>query len=133
MAHYTTFEDLPIWQLSRDICKDVFTITSKGSFAKDFSLKDQINRSSGSCMDNIAEGFERDGNKEFKQFLSISKGSIGETRSQLYRALDRGHITQEEFDALFSKCKNESRDIGSFMRYLRDSEMKGNKFVRSAP
>ena len=60
MAHYTAFEDLPIWQHAREICKDVYALTSKGSFARDFSLKDQINRSSGSCMDNIAEGFERD-------------------------------------------------------------------------
>jgi four helix bundle protein len=133
MAHYTAFEDLPIWQQAREICKDVYALTSKGSFARDFSLKDQINRSSGSCMDNIAEGFERDGNKEFKQFLAISKGSIGETRSQLYRALDRAHITQEEFDLVFYKCKNESRDIGSFMRYLRDSERKGNKFNAPTP
>jgi len=133
MAHYTAFEDLPIWQHARQICKDVYALTMKGSFAKDFSLKDQINRSSGSCMDNIAEGFERDGNKEFKQFLAISKGSIGETRSQLYRALDREHITQEEFDTVFYKCKNESRDIGSFMRYLRDSEKKGNKFDAPTP
>ena len=111
MAHYTTFEDLPIWQKARDICRDVYRSTQLGSFSKDFALKDQINRSSGSCMDNIAEGFERDGNREFKQFLSISKGSIGETRSQLYRALDRGHITQEDFDRLFHKCKNESKEI----------------------
>jgi four helix bundle protein len=124
---------MDIWQQARDICKDVYFVSSKGSFAKDFELIRQINRSSGSCMDNVAEGFERDGNKEFGQFLSISKGSIGETRSQLYRALDRGHITQEEFDALSAKCVKESKDIGNFMRYLRNSEMKGSKFVRSAP
>ena len=131
MATITTFEELGIWQQARDICKDVWGITQNGSFAKDFALKDQINRSSGSCMDNIAEGFERDGNKEFGQLLSISKASIGETRSQLYRALDRGHITQTEFDTLFEKCKVESKDIGNFMRYLRNSDIKGQKFARS--
>src|SRR6188768_2055489 len=104
MATITQFEDMEIWQQAREICKDVYMVSSKGAFAKDFELVRQINRSSGSCMDNIAEGFERDGNKEFGQFLSISKGSIGETRSQLYRALDRGHITQVEFDALSGKC-----------------------------
>lgn len=130
MAYFTSFEDLPIWVKARDICKDVYRLTLKGTFAKDFGLKDQINRSSGSCMDNIAEGFERDGNREFKQFLSISKGSIGETRSQLYRALDRGHITQIEFDDLFYKCKNESKELGGFMRFLRDSPEKGNKYPR---
>jgi four helix bundle protein len=132
MAHYTRFEDLPIWQKAREICTDVYALTSKGAFARDFELKDQIKRSSGSCMDNIAEGFERDGNKEFKQCLSISKGSIGETRSQLYRALDRGHITLEEFEALRAKCLDEGKDIGNLMRYLRDSERKGSKF-ESAP
>ena len=122
MATITTFEDLGIWQQARLLCKGIWGLTQKGSFARDFALKDQINRSSGSCMDNIAEGFERDGNREFGQFLSISKGSIGETRSQPYRALDSRHITQEEFDAAFYKCKNESKDIGNFMRYLRNSE-----------
>jgi len=123
---------MDIWQQAREICKDVYSVCAKGSFARDFELIRQINRSSGSCMDNIAEGFERDGNKEFGQFLSISKGSIGETRSQLYRALDRGHITQDEFDTMSAKCVKESKDIGNFMRYLRNSEMKGSKFVRSA-
>ena len=129
MATINTFEDLGIWQQARTLCTEVWGLTHKGSFSRDFALKDQINRSSGSCMDNIAEGFERDGNKEFGQFLSISKGSIGETRSQLYRALDRGHITQEEFDSAFYKCKNESKDIGNFMRYLRNSEKKGQKYA----
>ncbi|MCO6481279.1 MAG: four helix bundle protein [Flavobacteriales bacterium] len=129
MPAISTFEDLGIWQKAREICKRVWTLTGKGTFARDYGLKDQINRSSGSCMDNIAEGFERDGNREFNQFLSISKGSIGETRSQLYRALDRGHITQAEFDTLFYMCKDQGRDIGNFMRYLRRSGMKGNKFA----
>jgi four helix bundle protein len=132
MATIIQFEDMEIWQQAREICKDVHALCSKGSFAKDFELVRQISRSSGSCMDNIAEGFERDGNKEFCQFLSISKGSIGETRSQLFRALDRGHISQTEFDVLVPKCLKASKDIGNFMRYLRNSDMKGSKFVRSA-
>ncbi|MFZ1693108.1 MAG: four helix bundle protein [Flavobacteriales bacterium] len=130
MATITTFEGLSIWQKARELCKVIWALTQKDKFAKDFGLKDQINRSSGSCMDNIAEGFERDGTKEFVQFLSISKGSIGETRSQLYRALDRGHITQEEFDQAFYMCKDESKDIGNFMRYLRSTDIKGNKYPR---
>ena len=129
MATITTFEELGIWQQARLLCKEIWGLTHKGSFARDLALKDQIDRSSGSCMDNIAEGFERDGNREFGQFLSISKGSIGETRSQLYRALDRGHITQEEFDCAFCKCKNKSKDIGNFMRYLRNSDKKGMKYA----
>ena len=130
MATITNFEDLGIWQKARELCKDVWALTQKGSFSKDFGLKDQINRSSGSCMDNIAEGFERDGTKEFGQFLSISKGSVGETRSQMYRALERGHVSQEEFDKVFFKCKDTSKDIGNFMRYLRTTNIKGNKFPR---
>ncbi len=109
MATITTFEELGIWQKARELCKEIWALTQKDRFAKDFGLKDQINRSSGSCMDNIAEGFERDGTKEFVQFLSISKGSIGETRSQLYRALDRGHITQEEFDQASTCARTRAR------------------------
>jgi four helix bundle protein len=132
MATIARFEDMEIWQQAREICKDVHTLCSKGAFAKDFELVRQISRSSGSCMDNVAEGFERDGNREFCQFLSIAKGSIGETRSQLVRALDRGYIHQAEFDLIVPKCLKASKDIGNFMRYLRNSDMKGSKFVRSA-
>jgi len=93
MSKVERFEDLKVWQLARVLCKEIHELTMKEAFSKDFKLIGQIKSSSGSIMDNIAEGFERDGNKEFIQFLSISKGSCGETRSQLYRAIDNGCIS----------------------------------------
>src|SRR5450759_4009607 len=94
------FEDLEIWQEARALCNSVFEITSVSPFCSDFKFKDQIRASSGSVMDNIAEGFERGGNKEFIQFLSIAKGSCGETRSQSYRAFDYKYINQDILDDL---------------------------------
>lgn len=83
------FEDLEIWQLSRSLCNEIYEIIENSQLKQNFKLSNQIDGSSGSIMDNIAEGFERNGNKEFLQFLSIAKASCGETRSQLYRVLDR--------------------------------------------
>jgi len=88
MAKIERFEDLKVWQLAREICQDVWHLFETTTLGKDFELRNQMNKSSGSIMDNISEGFERNGNREFIQFLSISKGSCGELRSQLYRALD---------------------------------------------
>ena len=128
MSKVERFEDLKIWQLARELCQMIHKLTIKDQFSRDFKLVGQINGSSGSIMDNIAEGFERDGNKEFIQFLTFSKGSCGETRSQRYRALDYQYITQEEFDTAYKITLEESKMIKSFIQYLKDSELKGNRF-----
>lgn len=122
------FEDLEVWQSARELCKNVRDLTIKEAFSKDFRLKDQIRASSGSIMDNIAEGFERDGRKEFIQHLSISKGSCGETRSQSYRAFDYDYITEEELKHMVETTESLGKRIGGFMNYLKKSEYKGNKF-----
>jgi four helix bundle protein len=128
MATITKFEDLEIWQLARQQTLDIYDIINNEAFKKDFELKNKINRASGSVMDNIAEGFDRSGNKEFVNFLLIAKGSNAETRSQLYRAADRKHITREAHEVL--KAKNESlgNKIMSFMKYLKASEFKGQRY-----
>lgn len=128
MSTVKRFEDLEVWKIARELCQEVYQLTSQESFSKDFGLKNQINNSSGSVMDNIAEGFERDGSKEFSQFLAISKGSCGECRSQLYRALDRNYISQDQFELTSQKTIDLGRKIANFMNYLKSSELKGNKY-----
>jgi len=124
------FEDLEIWQQSRELCKNIYKITNYELFNKDFRFRDQIRASSGSIMDNIAEGFERNGNKEFIQFLYIAKGSCGETRSQLCRALDNDYINKEEFDMLYNKTLLISKSILAFIQYLKKSEITGYKNLK---
>lgn len=128
MVKIERFEDLEVWQNARLLCQKVEVLYSKGTFAKDFELKNQINASSGSVMDNIAEGFERDGKNEFINFLGYSKGSAGETKSQLYRALDRKHITEDEFLVCGDLATIIGKQLGNFIRYLNQSEHKGLKF-----
>lgn len=128
MATINDFEDLEIWQLGREICQLVWNLFETTSLGKDYELRNQMNRSSGSIMDNISEGFERNGRREFINFLSYSKGSCGELRSQLYRAFDRNHISKEEFEQLKDKTIIESKKIGAFMSYLVKSDIKGSKF-----
>ena len=129
MASVKKFEDLEIWQLAREQANDLWKIYCEGTFSKDYELKNQISRSSGSVMDNIAEGFERTGNKEFINFLLISKASNGEVRSQLYRAFDRLHINEEKFNELKIKTENLSKKITAFIKYLKDSELKGFRYM----
>ena len=128
MPKIDRFEDLEIWKNARELCKLVYEITSTEPFNKDFRFRDQMRASSGSIMDNTAEGFERGGNKEFLQFLSVAKGSCGETRSQSYRAFDFGYITEHTLDQLLDKTINLSKQISSFMAYLKRSTYKGSKY-----
>ncbi len=128
MATIEKFEDMEIWQKARLICQEIFEIRESTNLKTDYRLYDQINGSSGSIMDNIAEGFERNGNKEFNQFLSIAKASCGETRSQFYRVLDRKYISQEDFNKHYETLIALSKQIAGFMIYLQKSELKGSKF-----
>jgi len=134
MATVTKFEELDVWQLARQFAKEIHeAIKACENFEKDFRLKDQINGAAGSIMDNIAEGFERNGRREFIQFLSIAKGSAGEVKSQLYRALDKAYLTKENFDYLYLKADELGRKIGGFINYLNKSEFKGTKFKPNTP
>ncbi|MBP8115843.1 MAG: four helix bundle protein [Chitinophagaceae bacterium] len=129
MATIKKFEDLEIWQLSRNLENKIFDETTKGSLAKDYKLKDQMNESSGSLMDNIAEGFGRASRLEFIQFLSISNASGNELQSQLFRCLDRKYISKERFDELYLLADLTCKKISAFMSYLNKSLIKGQKFA----
>lgn len=130
MARIDRFEDLEIWQRARIICQKVEMLFQNTEVGKNFRLRNQMEGSSGSIMDNIAEGFDRDGNKEFHNFLSFSKGSTGELKSQVYRCYDKNLITEEQQNELLELCDIEKNKIGAFMYYLRKTEFKGQKFKK---
>ena len=127
MATIKRFEELEAWKLSSDLCKQVGNLVDKGNFKNNFRIIGQIEGSSGSIMDNIAEGFERGTRAEFIQFLGYSKGSCGELRSQLYRISDRGYITKEQFDELCSICIRISIMLQKFISYLQKTKIQGER------
>ncbi|WP_107040036.1 four helix bundle protein [Brumimicrobium mesophilum] len=128
MAKVSSFEDLNIWKLSRQLNIEMFDILARKDDKSYGFLINHLFKTSGSIMDNIAEGFERGGNKEFINFLSYSKGSAGELRSQFYRALDVEVLNQNEFDKLQAITISISKQISLFMNYLKNSSYKGSKF-----
>ncbi len=115
MAKIERFEDLIAWQKARELTQAIYQATREDAFAKDFGLRNQIQRATVSIMSNIAEGFERNRPNEFHQFLSISKGSCGEVQSQLYVAFDVGYIT----DPKFSKLMTQAKEVGRILNGLR--------------
>lgn len=129
MSQIGRFEDLEAWKTARHLVSAIYTITSKGAFAKDFALRDQIRRAAVSVMSNIAEGFERGGDKEFLHFLSLAKASCGEVRSQLYAALDQEYLNAEQFKSMSDQAIQVSKLIAGFMRYLRQSSLRGSKYL----
>lgn len=130
MATVKRFEDLEIWQEARRLSKEIIIISKTTELKTDYKFKEQIKGSSGSVMDNIAEGFERDGNIEFRQFLSVAKGSSGETRSQVYRLFDNDYINEEQQKLLVSDYEKLSIKIHNFITYLNKKDFKGTKFIK---
>ncbi|MFN0033708.1 MAG: four helix bundle protein [Saprospiraceae bacterium] len=128
-----TFEDIASWQLARVMCGIVKRLTEKESLSRDWELRKQIRNASGRVMDCIAEGFERGQNNEFRYFLGVSKGSCGEVRSQSYRALDYGYITEEERKELDDIARRTSAAIQGLIDYLNKSEIKGQRYKKPLP
>ncbi len=126
MSNY--FEDLEVWKTARELTNRIYKITANGSLSKDYGLRDQIRRAAVSVMSNIAEGYERGGNQELIQFLSIAKGSSGEVRSQLYVAMDQEYIDKRKSELLIDAFKKLSIMINNFMEYLKGSRFKGSKY-----
>jgi len=122
------FEDLPIWQLALKVTKEIYDLTNKKEFSKDFSLRDQIRRAIISASSNIVEGFEKNNNNEFIRFLKIAKGSVGEVRNQLYIALAVNYITEQEFDKINKELEDLANQIGGFIVYL-EKKRKSKEFT----
>jgi len=133
MATFKRFEDIEIWQLARTLASSVYTLTRLEPFARDFGLRDQIQRAAVSVGSNIAEGFERSGNKEFVKFLWIAKGSVGEVRSQCYTALDVGYMAQADFDTVAEQCRILAVKIYHLIETLSNSDLHGHRYNLSNP
>ena len=127
MATIKRFEDLDVWKKSRILINVIYSVTRSPKFGRDLLLSNHIRKTSVSILSNIAEGFERDGNKEFINFLSIAKGSCGELRSQLYIAYDQEYINEDQFKEMTNLAEEISKSIKGLMVYLQNSDFKGVK------
>ena len=130
MATFKRFEELEIWQLARKMCIEIEKLIEVDLYYKNRRLKEQIQGSSGSVMDNIAEGFEKESTKEFINYLFYAKGSCGEMRSQLIRMTDLGYFSSEMTKPLITKGEEISRKIKRFIIYLQSIEHEGNRYAQ---
>jgi len=128
MAGFKSFEEIDAWKLARNLSLKGYNLSAAQPFLNDYALRDQVRRAAISISSNIAEGFEREGNKEFVQFLSIAKASTAEVRSQLYLALDLGYISNEEFEQLKLEALSVGKTLSGLIKYLKTSELKGSKY-----
>ena len=120
----TRFEDIDAWQEARKLVKMVYDVIEKSpKFRKDFRLVNQIQNAAVSAMSNIAEGFARRSNREFVQFLFISKSSAAEVQSQLYVASDQEYINQDDFERIYKQAEVVSKMDSGFIKYL-NSQLK---------
>jgi four helix bundle protein len=124
----TRFEDIDAWQEARKLVKMVYSVINKSpKFKKDFRLVNQIQDAAVSAMSNIPEGFTRRSNREFIQFLFISKSSAAEVQSQLYVALDQGYINQDDFEKIYNQAEIVSKMDSGFIKYLKSQLKQPNK------
>ncbi len=128
MTFFKRFEDIEAWQKARVLANEIGIITAREIYKKDPRLKNQMLGSSGSIMDNIAEGHGRGGNKEFIQYLWIAKGSAAELRSQLYRSVDKDFITKSEFNKFYANSDEISKMINGLINHIKNSGMRGSKY-----
>lgn len=131
MATIKRFEELEIWQLARQLCIDIEKLVEEGLGRKNIRLKDQIQGLSGSVMDNIAEGFEKENTKEFIHYLYYAKGSCGETRSQLIR-INFKYFEIERIKRLITDSERISVKIKTLIGYLSNTQHRGQRYVQDA-
>jgi four helix bundle protein len=127
MVSVKRFEEMEVWKKSRLMVKMIYFITNEPGFSRDWPLASHLRKTAISIISNISEGFERDGNKEFVNFLSIAKGSCGELRSQLYAALDQNYIDENQFIEISNLAIEISRSLKGLINYLQNSDFKGIK------
>ena len=128
MSAFKKFEDMEVWKKSMNLTRLIYQTTNQPSFLKDYNLVNQIRKSAVSIASNIAEGVERDGNKELIHFLYIAKGSCGELRCQLYIAKDQQYLQADSFQEMYNLATEISVSLNKLIKYLQGSDYKGIKY-----